>query len=139
MSAKQSAAPETVDEYLAAVAEDARGVLQRVRAAIKDAAPDAEETISYRIPLYKLGGKHLIGFGASKDHLSLFVTESEVLRKYERELEPFDHGGTKTTIRFTVKTPLPTALVKKIVKTRMRDLNAHLATARAKAQQRRPT
>jgi uncharacterized protein YdhG (YjbR/CyaY superfamily) len=123
VSAKEGATPETVDEYLAALPEDARGVLQRVRAAIKDAAPDAEETISYEIPLYKLAGKHLIGFAASKRHLSLFVTDSEVLRKYERELEPFDHGGTKTTIRFTVGNPLPTALVKKIVKTRMRGLN----------------
>jgi uncharacterized protein YdhG (YjbR/CyaY superfamily) len=124
MSAKHSATPETVDEYLAAVPQDARRVLGRIRAAIKDAAPDAEETISYRIPLYKLAGKHLIGFGASKGHLSLFVMDSEVLRKYERELEPLDHGGTKTTIRFTVEAPLPTALVKKIVKTRIRDLNA---------------
>jgi uncharacterized protein YdhG (YjbR/CyaY superfamily) len=123
MSAKQSATPETVDEYLAALPDDARGVLQRIRAAIKEAAPDAAETISYKIPLYKLADKHLIGFGASKGHLSLFVTDSEVLRKYERELEPFDHGRTKTTIRFTVETPLPTALVKKIVKTRMRHLN----------------
>jgi uncharacterized protein YdhG (YjbR/CyaY superfamily) len=123
MSAKQSAAPETVDEYLAAVPDDARRVLQRIRAAIKDAAPNAEETISYGIPLYKLAGKHLIGFGALKGHLSLFVTDPEVLRKYERELEPFDHGGTKTTIRFTVETPLSAALVKKIVKTRVRDLN----------------
>jgi uncharacterized protein YdhG (YjbR/CyaY superfamily) len=120
MSAKQSATPETVDEYVAAVPDDARRVLQRIRAAIKDAAPDAEEIISYKIPLYKLAGKHLIGSAASKGHLSLFVMDSEVLRKYERELQPFDHSGTKTTIRFTVENPLPTALVKKIVKTRMR-------------------
>jgi uncharacterized protein YdhG (YjbR/CyaY superfamily) len=123
MSAKQGAEPETVDEYLAAVPDDARRVLQRIRAAITDAAPEAEETISYKIPLYKLAGKHLVGFGASKSHLSLFVTASEVLRKHERELMPFDHGGTKTTIRFTVENPLPAALVKKIVKTRLRYLN----------------
>jgi uncharacterized protein YdhG (YjbR/CyaY superfamily) len=123
MSAQQSPEPETVDEYLAAVPDDARRVLQRIRAAITDAAPEAEETISYKIPLYKLAGKHLVGFGASKGHLSLFVTDSEVLRRHERELEPFDHCGTKTTIRFTVENPLPAALVKKIVRTRMRDLN----------------
>jgi uncharacterized protein YdhG (YjbR/CyaY superfamily) len=123
MPAKQSSAPETVDEYLAGVPDDARRVLEATRAAIRDAAPDAEETISYRIPLYRLGGKHLVGFAASKGHLSLFVTSSKVLREYERELEPFDHAGTKTTIRFTVDNPLPAALVKKIVRTRTRELS----------------
>jgi uncharacterized protein YdhG (YjbR/CyaY superfamily) len=58
-----------------------------------------------------------------KGHLSLFVMDSDVLRKYERELAPFDHGGTKTTIRFTVDNPLPPALVREIVKTRMPDLD----------------
>jgi uncharacterized protein YdhG (YjbR/CyaY superfamily) len=123
MSAKQSITPATVDEYLEAVPVDARGVLERLRAAIRDAAPDAEETISYRIPLYKLGGEHLIGFGASKGHVSLFVTDSEVLRKYGQELAPFDFAGTKTAIRFTVENPLPAALVKRIVETRMRSLS----------------
>jgi len=92
---------ETVDEYLAEVPEDARRVLQGIREAIKDAAPDATEAISYRIPLYSLRGKHLVGFRASKNHLSLFTTDSAVLRKYQRELSRFDLTGTKTTIRFS--------------------------------------
>jgi uncharacterized protein YdhG (YjbR/CyaY superfamily) len=116
------AKPKTVDDYLAAVPADARGALDGIRAAITDAAPDAEEGISYGIPLYRLGGKHLIGFGASKQHLSLYVTDSEVLRTFERELAPFDHAGTKTTIRFTPEKPLPKNLVKKIVKARIKEL-----------------
>ena len=122
MSAEQTAKPETVDAYLAALPGDARGVLEGIGETIRRAAPDAEEVISYGIPLYKLGGKHLIGFGASKRHLSLFVTDSEVLREYEQELAAFDHAGTKTTIRFTVDNPLPAALVEKVVKSRMREL-----------------
>jgi uncharacterized protein YdhG (YjbR/CyaY superfamily) len=119
-----AAKPKTVDRYLAELPVDARRSLQGVREAIEDAAPEAEATISYGIPLYKLRGQHLIGFGASKKHLSLFVIDSTVLREHERELAPFDHAGTKTTIRFTVDNPLPKALVGKIVKARVKGLDA---------------
>lgn len=122
MSADSTPKPETVDEYLARVPDDARGALEGIRAAITDAAPEAEERISYGIPLYRLRGKHLIGFGASTRHLSLYVTDSEVLRIYERELAPFDQAGTKTTVRFTPENPPPKALVKKIVRTRIKEL-----------------
>jgi uncharacterized protein YdhG (YjbR/CyaY superfamily) len=118
MSTKQSARPETVDEYVAAQRSDAAGALQKIREAIRDAAPDAEETIGYGIPLYKLRGKHLIGFAASKGHLSLYVTDSAVLDRFREQLEPFDYAGTKTTIRFSAERPLPPALVKRIVKMR---------------------
>jgi uncharacterized protein YdhG (YjbR/CyaY superfamily) len=122
MSPKQTARPETVDAYLAELPDDARRVLEEVRETIRRAAPDAEEVISYGIPLYKLRGKHLIGFGASKGHLSLYVTDSEVLRIYERELAEFDLAGTKTTIRFTVDKPLPRDLLTSIVETRTQEL-----------------
>src|ERR687892_2773472 len=112
MANTKSSKRETVDDYLASVPEDVRAVLQGIREAIRDAAPGAEEGVSYGIPLYSLGGKHLVGFGASKAHLSLYVTDSGVLKAYERELEPFDHAGTKTTIRFTTEAPLPRSLVK---------------------------
>jgi uncharacterized protein YdhG (YjbR/CyaY superfamily) len=123
MSAEHSAKPETVDAYLADLPDDARRVLEGVRQTIRRAAPDAEEVISYGIPLYKLRGKHLIGFGASKRHLSLYVTNSEVLRIYARELAEFDLAGTKTTIRFTVDKPLPKKLLTSIVETRTHELD----------------
>ena len=114
---------QTVADYLASLPEDDRKVLEEIREAIHDAAPAAEETISYGIPLYKLGGQHLIGFGASKRHLSLYVIESTVFERFEQELAGFDHAGTKTTVRFTADKPLPSALVTRIVKSRVRDLN----------------
>jgi uncharacterized protein YdhG (YjbR/CyaY superfamily) len=114
----------TVDDYLAELPDDARRVLQRIREAIRETAPDAEETISYRIPLYRLHGKHLIGFAGFKSHLSLFVMSSEALDRYENELAEFDQEGTKSTIRFTVDKPLPTPLVKRIVKTRSSEVSA---------------
>ena len=61
---------ETVDDYLAEQPPEARRVLERIRKAITDAAPGAEETISYQIPLYKLGGEHLVGFGGRPGGLS---------------------------------------------------------------------
>jgi uncharacterized protein YdhG (YjbR/CyaY superfamily) len=118
MPTKQSVRPATVDEYLAAQRPQAADALERIREAIRDAAPDAEEAISYGIPLYKLRGKHLIGFAASKEHLSLYVTDSRVLQEFQQQLEPFDYAGTKTTIRFSASRPLPRALVKRIVKMR---------------------
>jgi uncharacterized protein YdhG (YjbR/CyaY superfamily) len=122
MPAKTSSKPETVDQYLAGVPDEAREVLTAIRETIRKAAPEAEEGISYGIPLYRLGGKHLIGFGASKEHLSLYVMDSEVLRSYERELASFDLAGTRTTIRFTAADPLPRALVRKIVRARIKEL-----------------
>jgi uncharacterized protein YdhG (YjbR/CyaY superfamily) len=122
MSSTSSAPAETVDGYLRKLPEDARRILQGIRKAIRAASPAAEETISYGIPLYKLHGKHLIGFGAAKRHLSLYVTDSNVLQRFERELAEFDHAGTKTTIRFTVDKPLPTSLVTSVVKARIREL-----------------
>ena len=113
---------ETVDDYLAALPDDDRDVLSAIREAIRQTVPDAEETLSYRIPLYKLDGKHLIGFGASTRHLSLFIIDSALLEQYERELRPFDHTGTKTTIRFTADRPVPKAVLKKLVRARRRDI-----------------
>jgi uncharacterized protein YdhG (YjbR/CyaY superfamily) len=124
MPAKTSSGAKTVDEYIAGAPDEAREVLAEIRETIRKAAPEAEEAISYGIPLYRLGGKHLIGFGASKKHLSLYVTDSEVLSTFERELEPFDLAGTKTTIRFTAEKPLPRPLVRKIVRARVTELNA---------------
>jgi uncharacterized protein YdhG (YjbR/CyaY superfamily) len=116
-----SSAARTVGEYLAALPEKERAVLQDLRETIRSAAPEAEEVISYRIPLYKHHG-HLVGFAAFKNHCSLFVTNSAVRDQFAKELEPYKVEGT--TIRFTVEKPLPAALVKRIVKSRMAENEA---------------
>lgn len=105
-----------VDSYLAGVPDADRAALERVRSVIRSAAPDAEEVISYGIPLYKLNG-HLIGFAAFKNHLSLFVTNSGVLKQFAAELEPFGCKGT--TIHFSAENPLPDELVAAIVEVRI--------------------
>jgi uncharacterized protein YdhG (YjbR/CyaY superfamily) len=114
----------TVDEYLAALPEKERVVLGKLRRQIRAAAPEADEKISYGIPLYSHHG-HLVGFGAFKNHCSLFVTNSEVGTTYAKELEPFE--VSHTTIHFSVANPLPAALVRKIVKARIAENEATTA------------
>jgi uncharacterized protein YdhG (YjbR/CyaY superfamily) len=118
---------QTVDDYLASLPDEAREVLQGIREAIRDAAPSAEETMSYGIPLYKLKGRHLIGFGAAKRHLSLYVTDSGVLERFKQELANVDYAGTKTTIRFTIEKPVSKSLVTRIVKSRIGELESRRA------------
>ena len=114
----------TVDDYLAGLPTNERAVLQELREVIKSAAPQAEEVISYNIPLYKHHG-HLVGFGAFKNHCSLFVTNSAVQERFAKELEPYEVAHT--SIHFTVENPLPAALVKKIVKLRIAENEARAA------------
>jgi uncharacterized protein YdhG (YjbR/CyaY superfamily) len=120
-----AANPESVDEYLEALPPEERAALEKVRAAIRSAAPEAEEKISYRIPMYTHHG-HLFGFAAFKNHCSLFVTNSEVPERFAKELEPFRINHT--TIQFTVDKPLPTPLVKRIVKARVAENEARAAS-----------
>jgi uncharacterized protein YdhG (YjbR/CyaY superfamily) len=114
----------TVDDYLAALPAKEREVLQELRQVIKSTAPQAEEVISYNIPLYKHHG-HLVGFAAFKHHCSLFVTNSAVREQFAKELEPYDVKNT--AIHFSVEKPLPAALVKKIVKSRIAENEARAA------------
>jgi uncharacterized protein YdhG (YjbR/CyaY superfamily) len=106
----------TVDEYLAGIPEETRLALEHLRTAIKAAAPEAEEVISYGVPTYKYHGP-LVHFVARSRFCSFIVVSKRVLETLGSELSSFDISGT--TIHFTAKNPLPAALVKKIVRARM--------------------
>jgi len=113
---KGKGAPKTVKEYLAGVPEPARSSLNKIRAAIRSAAPrEATEIISYGIPAFKHKGV-LVWFAAFSDHCSLFPTAS-VIEKFKNELKGF--ATSKGTIQFPTDKPLPAALVKKMVKARV--------------------
>jgi uncharacterized protein YdhG (YjbR/CyaY superfamily) len=112
---KRSAPPKTVADYLARVPEPARSNLEKVRAIIRSVAPpEATEVISYRIPMFKYKGM-LVGFAAFSDHCSLFP--GALPEAFKDELKAFP--TSKGTIRFPVDKPLPSALVKKLVKARI--------------------
>ena len=115
-AAKGNAVPKDVDEYLASVPEPARTTLQKIRAAIRSVVPpETTEIISYRMPAFKYKGV-LVWFAAFSDHCSLFPTAA-VIEAFKNELKGF--STSKGTIQFPTDKPLPTALVKKLVKARI--------------------
>jgi uncharacterized protein YdhG (YjbR/CyaY superfamily) len=120
-AAKGRGAPKNVDEYLAGVPQPARGTLNKIRAAIRSAAPpQATETISYGIPAFKYKGV-LVWFAAFSNHCSLFPTSS-VIEAFKNELKGF--STSKGTIQFPTDKPLPAALVKKLVKARVAQIES---------------
>ena len=115
-TAKARVAPKDVDEYLASVPEPARSTLNKMRATIRSAVPsEATEVISYRMPAFK-HNRVLVWFAAFSDHCSLFPTAA-VIEKFKNELKSF--STSKGTLHFPTNKPLPTALIRKLVKARV--------------------
>ena len=108
--------PKTVDEYLAALSEDQRGALEKLRATIRAAAPNAEECISYQLPAFRQNGM-LVAFGATANHCAFYLMSSSTVETHKDELKTFD--TSKGTIRFQSEKPLPVAFVRKLVKARL--------------------
>lgn len=116
---KSGKAAKTVDEYLASAPEPARSTLQHIRKVIKSVVPkETTEVISYGIPMFKFNGM-LVGYAAFAKHCSLFPTGSGVIEKFAKELEGY--RTSRGTIQFPSDKPLPDALVKKIVKQRVKE------------------
>lgn len=128
MKGQPGAIPKTHDEYLASVPGDMRAALQTLRKAIRAAAPDAEEVISYQMPAFRRHGI-LVYYAAFRDHCSLFVG-GEARAKFARELKAY--AGGKGTIQFTPQRPLPASLVRRIVKARVAENEARAAAKHAK-------
>jgi uncharacterized protein YdhG (YjbR/CyaY superfamily) len=113
------AGPKSVDDYLAALPQEQRAALEKLRKTIRAAAPEATEAISYQMPAFKDHGRFLVSYAAFKDHCSLFPASYAVMEALEEELKPY--FSAKGTLRFTPDKPIPAALVKKIVKARLRE------------------
>jgi len=106
----------TIDEYLAALSDDKRAALEKLRKTIRAAAPKAEECISYQIPAYRQDGM-LVGFGATGNHCAFYLMSSSIVEAHKEELKDYD--TSKGTIRFQPDKPLPVGLVRKLVKARI--------------------
>ena len=109
--------PQSIDEYLAHVPAESRAVLEKLRRTIKSVAPEALETISYEIPTFKLNGRMLVSFAAFSEHCSFFPGAGPI-EVHRNDLKAFP--TSKGTVRFTPDRPLSAALVKKLVKTRIK-------------------
>jgi uncharacterized protein YdhG (YjbR/CyaY superfamily) len=123
VSAKRRATPEArqeVEAYLASLPADARNALQKLRRAIRAAAPGAVDAISYGLPAFKLDGRVLVCYRAAKDHCSLHPMSASVIRTHAAELRAY--GTSKGTIRFGPEKTLPSSLVRAVIATRIAEL-----------------
>jgi uncharacterized protein YdhG (YjbR/CyaY superfamily) len=108
----------SVDNYLSALPDDRRAVMEELRATIRAAAPEATESIAYDMPALRSdGGQFLVSYAAYKRHYSLFPASDAVVEALGDELTPFLSG--KGTIQFPASAPIPLPLVRRIVETRV--------------------
>ena len=112
----QKTTPKDVDAYIARAPKEVQGKLKEIRKAIKEAAPAAAERISYGIPYYGCKGR-LAYFRIAKAHIGLYVPPP-VIGEHKNELE--DYETARATVRFPLDKKLPIALIKKLVKARMK-------------------
>jgi uncharacterized protein YdhG (YjbR/CyaY superfamily) len=109
----------SIDEYIAQAPPSSRMLLEQMRALIKAAAPDATETISYAIPTFDLGGKHLVHFGGFATHIGFYPVPSGI-EAFKEELAAYKSG--KGSAQFPLDKPLPADLIRRIVEFRVREL-----------------
>ena len=109
-----------VDAYLASLPSEAATALRKLREAIRGIAPTAEEGFSYGLPAFRLGGRPLVCYGASKQHCSFYPMSPAVMEDLASDLAAYD--TSKGTIRFSPEKPLPLPLVRKLVKARIAEL-----------------
>ena len=112
-----SAKFKSVDHYIDYFPKQQKDALQEIRKAIQQAAPKAEEVLSYNMPAYKLNGM-LVYFAGFKNHVSLFPTSSGIAA-FKKELAAYE--GSKGTVRFPLGSSLPLNLIRKIVKYRVKE------------------
>lgn len=109
--------PINIDEYVSAFSPEIQKLLEQVRAAVKDAAPGAEEIMSYGIPAFKLNGL-LVWFGAHTNHIG-FYPRASAIEAFKKELSIYK--GAKGSVQFPFNKRLPLRLIKKIVKFRVKE------------------
>lgn len=114
--------PLTIDEYLAAVNDDQRAALEKLRKTIRAAAPQAEECLNYGVAAFRLNGKCLVGFGASAKHCSFYPMDGHTVADFQKELKNYE--TTKGCIHFRPDKPLPATLVRKLVKARIAEIGS---------------
>ena len=116
----------TIDESISGFPPDVQAILQRVRATIHAAAPDAKEAIKYQIPTFVLNG-NLVHFAAFKNHIG-FYPAPRGIEAFQRELAPYE--SAKGSARFPLDQPIPYDLIARITKFRVEDTLKRVAARR---------
>lgn len=107
----------TMDEYISTFPENVQRILHELRQTIKEAAPEAEETINYQIPTFTLNG-NLVHFAAFRNHIGFYPAPSGI-EAFENELTSYKRA--KGSVQFPINQPLPLALIRRIVKYRVKE------------------
>jgi uncharacterized protein YdhG (YjbR/CyaY superfamily) len=111
-----------MDDYLSKLPPEQKAALERVRAAVGELAPDAEEGTSYSVPAFIHAGRPLLGFSASKKHLSIYPFSPAAIDAVRDRLDGFDVA--KGTIRFSPERPVPPDVLSDLVRARMQEITA---------------
>jgi uncharacterized protein YdhG (YjbR/CyaY superfamily) len=110
------ATPKNIDEYIASFSPEVRAILEKIRLTIKNAAPGAQETISYKIPAFRLN-RILVYFAAFKNHIGLYPPvrgDAKLVRAASA------YAGEKGNLQFPLDHPIPYGLIERIVKFRVK-------------------
>jgi uncharacterized protein YdhG (YjbR/CyaY superfamily) len=113
---------QSVDEYLDAAPEPQRSTLLALRATLRELLPDADESLSYGMPAFVVGGKPVAGYAWAKRHCSYYPHSGAVLSELSDELEGYD--WSKGTLRFPVNEPLPHRLTARLVELKLAHLRS---------------
>jgi uncharacterized protein YdhG (YjbR/CyaY superfamily) len=130
----RKAVPATIDEYMLGFAPDVRAILQKVREAVRNAAPDAEEVISYRMPAFKLNGI-IVYFAAFKKHIGLYPPVKGDARL---ELAVAPYAGPKGNLKFPLDEPIPFDLIERIARFRLKQNLARIGSKGRRAKEQEP-
>lgn len=122
--------PRTIDEYISGFPPDVQEVLEKIRRTIKEAAPDAEETIKYKMPTFTLEG-NLVYFAGFKKHIGFYPPTSTGSARFKKEIAPYE--GPKRSLKFPLDKPIPYGLIGRIVKVRVKENLARMKARKKKS------
>lgn len=122
-------APKAIDEYIAGFPDDVQQILEKIRMTIRKAAPDAEETIKYRMPTFTLKG-NLVHYAAFKKHIGFYPIPTGI-EKFKKALSVYEQG--RGSVQFPLDKPIPYDLIRRIVRFRVKE---NLDRAEAKGKKR---
>ncbi len=126
--------PDTIDAYLSTL-QDRRRPLDHLRRAIRRLVPAAEECISYGMPAFRVDGGIVGGFAATKDGYSYYPFSGQTLAELKNQVARFE--GTKSALHFTVERPLPVTLLRKLLQTRLAEIQRRQARPKKASPRRR--
>lgn len=118
----------TIDDYIAGFSPEVQKMMQQLRAVIRDLAPAAEEGISYAIPTFRINGTYLVYFAGFRNHIGFYPTPSGT-EIFKKDLAKYKTG--KGSVQFPLDQPLPIALISKIVKYRLKEINEKTKSKKA--------